>query len=82
MSIGVIPYTTDDTDLAAYLCALGAKTPALDRSEPRIAFIFELTEAQMDAVPHHYDGTGNVGSLAISNSRKSLLRMINTRGAK
>lgn len=82
MAIGVIPYTTDDTDIAAYLCALGAKDPILDRTNPRIAFIFELTEAQMDAVPHFKDGTGQVGAQAISNSRKTLLRMINTREAK
>jgi hypothetical protein len=71
-----IHHTTHDTDEAAYLCALGAKKPVLDRSQPRINFIFELTEEQMAAIPHHYDGTGQVGSLAISNARKSLLREI------
>lgn len=70
-------FVTDTTDIAAYLIALGAETPTLDRSDPkRINYIFELTDEQYEAVPHFRDGTGMVRALAMSHSKKMLMGLI------
>lgn len=72
-----IPFVTDTTHEAAYLMALGAKTPILDRSNPkRINYIFELTEVQNDAMPHFRDGTGDIKAQAYSQAIKSLMSKI------
>ena len=73
----LIHFSTDTTDLAAYLVASGAAMPALDRSNPhRINYIFELTEKQHDLIPKFRDGTGMVRALAMSQAKKMLMGLI------
>ncbi len=73
----LIHFSTDTTDLAAYLIAIGARAPVLDRNNPRrIYYIFELSEEQNDLIPKFRDGTGMVSALAMSQAKKMLMGMI------
>lgn len=74
----LISYVTDSTNLAAYLHALGSQLVEVrDATNGKgKEFVFNLTQAQHDAIPHFYDGTGMVSALAYSNSRKIMLGMV------
>ncbi len=70
-------YSTDITDLAAYLIASGATIPELDRqNEKRVVYVFNLSEDHIAAIPHYHDGTGMVSGLAMSGAKKLLMGLI------
>jgi len=70
-------YPTPNIDLATYLHALGGEVIDIDRSDPKEqVFLFKLTDGQRAAVPHFFDGTGQVSALALSNSRGVLFKML------
>ena len=71
------PYPTDNIDLASYLHALGGEVIDIDKSNPKEqVFLFKLTDDQRTAIPHFFDGSGQVSALVLSNSRGVLFRML------